>query len=255
MTTAPKGLSPQEKLATEFGPLALWLGAYFAAPRFLPIPEGREIFYALGVFMAAFAVAFAYTFIKEKKVSPVLLVSGIIVAITGGLTFLFQDRIFTYIKPTLTNTTFALILTGGLLSGRLFIKMLFAQAFQMPDPAWRTLTWRFVGFFIFLAVLNEVVWRYVTYGMGCDPTVLPNDQKCDGEGIWVNFKAFGVLPLTLLFTGLQAPFLMKHMVDEKPNAAEETPEADKAHALTAPPPSDTSADGDAEAPPRPDAAQ
>ena len=203
-----------KKLLLEMGPLAVWFGTYFFAPKFLPIPEGREIFYALGAFMAAFAASFLYSWLIEKKLSAVLMISGAIVAVSGGLTFLFQDRIFTYVKPTWINSVFAAVLIGGLLTGRLFIKLLFEQAFTLPDHAWRTLSWRFAGFFIFLAILNEVVWRWATYGQGCDPTLL-KDVRCAGEPLWVNFKTFGVLPLTLVFTAAQTPFILKHQPKEQ----------------------------------------
>lgn len=224
-------LGAGSKLAVELGPLTVWFATYFFAPKFFAIPEGKELFYAIGAFMAAFSVAFVYSWYKERQISKILLISGVIVFITGGLTIFLQNRIFTYIKPTLVNGTFAAILAGGLLTGRLFLKLLFSQAFELTDDAWRRLTWRFVWFFIFLAILNEVVWRYVTYGMGCIPDP---DIKCPGEPIWVNFKTFGVMPLTLLFTFAQVPFIMKNQPEEAQNrdstdSGEATAQAENPH--------------------------
>lgn len=68
----------------------------------------------------------------------------------------------------------------------------------LDDQGWMIFTWRWAGFFIFLAVLNEVIWR------------------TQSDAFWVSFKTFGNLPLTLLFMVLQLPLLKRHMLEESP---------------------------------------
>lgn len=195
------------KLLIEVGPLIVFYGIYFRGAQIFGFPESERIFVATGAFLAAFAAAFIASYVRERTVSPMLMVSGAIVAVMGGLTLILQNATFVYMKPTLVNLTFASILGGGLVAGRMFLKTVFGQAFSLPDAAWRTLTFRFIGFFIFLAALNEVVWR--SYASDCVA-----NAPCDGEEVWVNFKTFGVLPLTLLFTMAQTPFIMKHNQDD-----------------------------------------
>ena len=79
----------------------------------------------------------------------------------------------------------------------------------MPDDAWRTLTKRYAIFFIALAILNEVAWRWLT--RDCD---LSGAAACAGEKHWVNLKVFGFTIISLVFTGFQAPFLAKHMPED-----------------------------------------
>jgi intracellular septation protein len=68
------------------------------------------------------------------------------------------------------------------------------EAMRLTDQAWRTLSIRWGFFFFAMAGLNEIVWR-----------TLSTDQ-------WVNFKVFGLLPLTLVFAVANAPYMTKHMI-------------------------------------------
>lgn len=213
----PKRLSQNAKLAVDLGPLAVFFIAYFMGERVagllsavtgraLSIPEGQEMFVALGAFLPAFAVAFAYSVWKERRIAPMLLVNGVIVGVLGTITLVLQNKTFFYMKPTVLYAFFALALGGGLVAGRNFLKVLFDGAFQLPDEAWRTLTIRYAGFFGVLAIANEIAWRYLT--RECD---LAGGGECAGEAVWVNLKLFGFTAASLLFTALQAPFLSKHM--------------------------------------------
>lgn len=195
----PKRSTPKPRLLVELGPLIVFYAFYFKGDLFLE-NEGKEIFYATGAFMAAFAVALAYSLYKDRRVSPTLLISGVIIFIFGGLALILQNQTFIYMKTTIINATLAIILAVGAFTGRLFLKMLFSHAFELPPQGWRSLTWRFVGFYAFLGILNEIVWRNFS------------------EPVWVNYKTFGVLPLTIAFMALQIPFLLKHG-----EAAEEMP--------------------------------
>lgn len=219
---APRRLSANAKLAVDLGPLAVFFIGYFFGKRLAPlvgglfgqewsVTDGREMFVALGLFMPAFFIAFAYSVWKERRVAPMLMVNGVIVGVLGSITLLSGNKAFFFMKPTVLYGFFALALGGGLWAGRNFLKILFDGAFELPDEAWRTLTVRYAVFFAVLAVANEVIWRWLM--RDCDLTAA--DPQCAGEPVWVNVKLFGFSIVSLIFTALQAPFLAKHMKSEK----------------------------------------
>ena len=183
-------MHPLVKLALDLGPLLV----FFAANAVF------GIFTATAVFMAAMLIVIGVGIAVERKVSPMPLVTGVLVLIFGGLTLWLANDIFIKIKPTILYTMFAAVLLGGLLYSRLFIKLLLGQTLHLPEPAWRTLTWRWAGFFITLAILNELVWRNVS------------------TNTWVAFKVWGVFPLTLLFALAQTPFITRHQIEDAESA-------------------------------------
>jgi len=174
------------RLALDLGPLVLFFGTY----------KLFGFFVATGVFMAAILVALAIGYWAERRLSPMPLVTAILVVVFGGLTIGLKSEIFLKIKPTVLYVFFSAFLLGGLAFNRLFIKYIFEQAFDLTEYGWRTLTWRWGLFFAFLAILNEIVWRNTS------------------TDFWVWFKLAGVLPLTFLFALAQTPFVMKHQLDE-----------------------------------------
>jgi intracellular septation protein len=186
-------INPLLKLALDLGPLLV----FFAANAFF------GIFVATGAFMAAMVITIGTGFAIERKVSPVPLITGALVLVFGGLTLWLANDLFIKIKPTILYSLFAAILLGGLAGGRLLIKYALGQAFQLDDEGWRLLTWRWSGFFIALAVLNEIVWRNFS------------------TNTWVAFKVWAILPLILLFSLAQMPFVARHQIatDETPPAA------------------------------------
>ncbi len=101
-------------------------------------------------------------------------------------------------KVTLINALFGTILLSGLFFGKQLLKVVLGEALKMDDEGWRILTLRWGLFFFALAGLNEIVWRTVS------------------TDLWVNFKVFGILPLTLLFALSQAPLMNRHMIESQP---------------------------------------
>ncbi|MGA7971615.1 MAG: septation protein A [Pseudolabrys sp.] len=184
-------LNPTLKLVLDIGPLVL----FFAAnARF-------GIFAATSVFMVAVLAALVFAYVKTRRLEIMPLVTAIIVAVFGGLTLYLHDAEFIKIKPTILYVLFGGVLLGGLAFNKLWLSILFDSVFDLTDEGWRKLTWRWVIFFFFLAVVNEIVWRNFS------------------TDVWVSFKLFGVVPLTLLFGALQYPLLMKYAPNPEPEEA------------------------------------
>jgi len=216
MSDQSKGqrLSGRAKFLVDFGPLLVFFVAYFFGPRIAPafgrsVEAGAELFLAVAAFMPAYAIAFIYSVWRERRIAPMLLVSGVAIGVLGSLTLVFHDKTFFYMKPTIVYLMFAVTLAGGLATGRNFLRTLFDGALHLPDDAWRTLTKRYVVFFALLAVANEVAWRYLT--RDCDLTAA---AACAGEGQWVNLKIWGFTGINVLFALAQAPFLAKHVIEQ-----------------------------------------
>jgi intracellular septation protein len=193
-TAAKKKLDPRLKVALELGPLIV----------FFIVNSKFGIFYATGVLMAGVVLTLAVSWATTKHLPAMPVVTAVLVLVFGGLTVFLQNETFIKLKVTILYSMFGATLLGALYFGKLLLPIVFDMAIHIDDAGWRKLTWRWAFFFFFLAGLNEVVRRVVT-----------TDE-------WVNFKVFGILPLTILFAIAQAPLIMKHQIPE----AEENPESD-----------------------------
>jgi len=189
---------PLFKLATELGPLLI----FFAAN------AKFGLFVATGAFMVAIVAAIIASYVVTRHVPMMAIVTAVIVLVFGGLTLFFHDETFIKIKPTIIYTLFAMTLGIGLLLGRSFIAIMFDQMFNLTPEGWRLLTMRWAIFFAGMAVLNEMVWRTQT------------------TDFWVSFKAFGVLPITLVFTMLQMPLIKRFSIEPATDAASDTERGD-----------------------------
>ena len=194
-------ISPVLKLVLELGPLVVFFfansrGEWLAAQFPVLAELGGPIFIATGLFMAATAIALTASWILTRTLPMMPLVSGVIVFVFGGLTLWLQDATFIKMKPTIVNSLFAAVLLGGLAFGKSLLGYVFDSAFRLDAEGWRKLTFRWGLFFVFLAVLNEVVWRNFS------------------EDTWVAFKVWGTMPITVAFTLAQMPLIMRHSVDE-----------------------------------------
>ncbi|TIV93675.1 MAG: septation protein A, partial [Mesorhizobium sp.] len=197
-----EGLNPLLKLVLELGPLLVF---FFANARgewlVQKVPAlgelGGPIFVATGLFMAATAIALIASWLLTRTLPIMPLVSGVVVLIFGALTLYLQDDIFIKMKPTIVNTLFGCVLLGGLFFGKSLLGYVFDSAFSLDAEGWRKLTFRWGLFFLFLALVNEVVWRNFS------------------TDAWVTFKVWGIMPITLLFTFSQMPLIMRHSLEEK----------------------------------------
>ena len=183
--TAKPQLNPFLKLAFDLGPLALF---FFANSRY-------GIFVATGTFMVAVLAALAASYVLTRHLPIMPVITAIIVVVFGGLTLILHNDLFIKLKPTIIYVLFGAVLLGGLMFGKSFLGVVFDSLFHLTEEGWRKLTLRWALFFLVLAVLNEIVWRSTS------------------TDVWVNFKVFGVMPLTLVFGALQYPLLKKYAVE------------------------------------------
>ena len=174
------------KLLIDIGPLAVFFIFYTRG----------DLKSAIIPFMIATIIAVLFSYIMEKKIPIMPTVGAFIILIFGGLTIYFDNEIFFKMKPTIINLLFALILYGGMIIKKPFLKLLLGAAIKLEDEGWKILTQRWISFFIALAILNEIVWR---------------TQSTD---IWVNFKVFGILPITFIFTITQFPLIKKYQIED-----------------------------------------
>ncbi len=187
-TSEKPKLNPYLKLALDIGPLLL----FFVANSRLGIFGGTAVFMVAVVV----ALAISYAMTRHWPVMPV--VSAVIVLVFGGLTLFLHDDTFIKVKPTIIYTLFGGALLVGYFFDKPLLEIVFDSVFHITDEGWRKLTLRWAVFFLFLAVLNEVVWR---------------TQSTD---FWVSAKLFGFMPLTFIFGALQVPLLMKYAVEPEP---------------------------------------
>ncbi|MGB3457220.1 MAG: inner membrane-spanning protein YciB [Litorimonas sp.] len=186
---APEGTGGGNSFWLDFGPLLVFFVSFHWLRRDHP---DEAMLWAAGVFAVAAVVALGVGWVRHRSVSPMLILSTVIIVVTAGLALLADNPIIFYMKPTIVNSLFGLAAIGGVLMGRNVIQLMIGQAFALPSKVWDTLAVRWGLFFFFCAALNEVIWR------------------TQSEAFWVNFKVFGFLPLTLLFTLSQLPLILKH---------------------------------------------
>ncbi len=179
-----KKLNPWLKLALELGPLLLF---FVANAKY-------GIFAATGVLMAGVVLTLAVSWAITRHLPAMPVVTAALVLVFGSLTYFLHDETFIKLKVTILYALFGAGLIGALYFGKLLLPIVFDMAIHIDDAGWRKLTIRWGLFFFALAGLNEVLRR-----------VLTTDD-------WVNFKVFGILPLTLVFALTQAPLIMRHEI-------------------------------------------
>ena len=174
------------KLLIDIGPLAVFFVFYTRS----------DLKTAILPFMIATIIAVLFSYIIEKKIPIMPTVGAVIILIFGGLTIYFDNETFFKMKPTIINLLFAGILYGGIILNKSLLRYLLGAALKLQDKGWDILTKRWIGFFIALAILNEIIWRTQT------------------TDIWVSFKVFGILPITFIFTLTQFSTIKKYQIED-----------------------------------------
>ena len=174
------------KLLVDIGPLAIFFIFYARS----------DLQSAIMPFMIATVIAVIFWYIVEKKIPIMPTAGAVIILVFGGLTLYFNNDVFFKMKPTIINLLFASILFAGNFINKPLLKLLLGETLKLKDEGWNILTKRWISFFIFLAILNEIIWR---------------TQSTD---VWVNFKVFGILPLTFIFTITQISVIKKFQIED-----------------------------------------
>jgi intracellular septation protein len=188
-------------LLIDYGPLLLFFVTNFAAP----VPNEARIYWATGVFMVAMIAAMTFSLARYRKISPMLWFSGAMVVVFGGLTLWLQNDTFIKIKPTIYYLTIAGLLFFGLRTGRNFLKIVLGAAYPgLRERGWMLLTRNWIGYFLAMALINEVFWRLMN------------------TDTWVAFKLWFFIPATFLFAAANVPMLLKHGLGDE--APAETPD-------------------------------
>ena len=178
------------KFATDFGPLLAFFIIYYK--------NDKDLVSAIPALIIATLIAICVIYMLEKRIPILPLMGAILVCLFGGLTIFFDNPIFIYLKPTIINLIFAFALFfGKVVFNKNFLKKLFESSIKLEEAGWDKLIIRWVGFFIFLALLNEAVWRTQT------------------AEFWINFKVWGILPITFIFTAFQLPLIQKYKKSEE----------------------------------------
>ena len=177
------------KFITDFGPLLVFFYYYYNSDKNLKI--------AIPPLIVATLIALFVVWILEKKIPMIPLISGILISLFGGLSIYFNNAVFLYIKPTIINILFGLtLLFGKYFSNEPILKKILGKSIMLADEGWNILNKRWMIFFFALALTNELVWR------------------TQSEEFWVNFKVWGLLPITFIFTAFQISLITKYKIDE-----------------------------------------
>ena len=180
---------PIIKVIADFGPLLIFFVIYFNS--------GNDLKVSIPPFIIATLLSLLVIYVLEKRIPMVPLTGGILITLFGGLTLYFDNKIFFYMKPTIINLLFAIVLFfGKFFTEKPLLKIFFQNAFNLEDEGWKKLNYRWISFFIFVAILNEIVWR------------------TQSEVFWVNFKVWGLLPISFVFAASQFPLINKYKLKE-----------------------------------------
>ena len=180
---------PIIKLIADFGPILIFFVIYFNSENNLKA--------AIPPFIIATLISLIVIYFLERRIPMVPLTGGILITLFGGLTLYFDNKVFFYMKPTIINLLFAIVLFFGKnFTKKPLLKIFFQNAFNLEDEGWKKLNYRWISFFIFVATLNEIVWR------------------TQSEAFWVNFKVWGLLPISFIFVASQFPLINKYKLKQ-----------------------------------------
>lgn len=199
-TSGKKTSSGANQLLIDLGPIAVFVIVFNVLQR-MPAFADEAVYIATGVFIVATIATIAYCQITRGRIPPVLIVTGVLVTAFGGLTLALHDQRFIQMKPTFVYGFYAAAIFGSMLFKLNIWKLLFGHAFTLPDRIWNVLALRWACFFVFMAVLNELLRRTQSFEF------------------WVNSRLWLVFPLVIVFAIANTPLVMKHQTEDAPSAS------------------------------------
>lgn len=184
-------------LWAELAPVASFIIVYNILRRTPPMFDGRitpdsAVFWATGALMVVVAIVIAIKLYRKQKITPLLIISSTLVGVFGVIGIVFQDKTFLYIKPTVINLAYSIVILGGLAFDKNVWQLILKDGFKLPDFVWDMLAIRWALFFIGLAILNEYLWRNFS------------------EDFWSNMKIANI-PITMAFFFVNAPLTLKYL--------------------------------------------
>ena len=181
---------PMIKFVADFSPILIFFTIYLS--------NNNDLKLAITPFLIATFVALAVIYFLEKKIAMIPLTSGVLIGLFGGLTLYFDNKVFFYMKPTIINLLFAGVLFfAQFFTKKNLLKMFFQNKIDLKNEGWKKLNYYWISFFLFVATLNEIIWR------------------TQSELFWVNFKVWGLLPITILFTASTLPIIKKYQLEKQ----------------------------------------
>jgi intracellular septation protein len=172
------------KMLFDFFPILLFFAAY----------KLKGIYVATAVAIVVTLLQVGYLWWRHRRVEPMHLVTLGMIVIFGGATLYLHDEQFIKWKPTVINWLFGLaFLASQFVGDKPLIQRMMAASIALPQPVWYRLNLSWALFFLVLGAIN----LFVVYNFDTD--------------VWVNFKLFGMLGLTVAFALLQAIFLARHL--------------------------------------------
>ena len=167
----------------------------------LPIIVFFILYYVFNIFVAtagAIITSFAQIsliLLQKKRPDTTQLVSFLTILILGGATLIFRNEMFIKWKPTAVYWALSLAFLGSQFIGKKsFVRHMLDQSIQLPASIWSILNASWSAFFFLMGILN----LFIIYNFSTQ--------------IWVNFKLFGSLGLTLLFVVIQGLFLSPYLL-------------------------------------------
>ena len=189
------------KSILEFVPLIAFFLAYYYFPNSRNLTgedlSVEKIIFATKVFVPILLIASLLNYLILGTISKMSVITAVLVIFFGALTIWFKDPTFIKMKPTIIYLSFAAVLIIGLMRKRSLLQSLMGSTLALEEEGWMLLTKRIIIFFISLAFLNELVWRYF------------------GQDQWVNFKTFGMPIFSLLFFAFQYKLFQKYLIDKE----------------------------------------
>jgi intracellular septation protein len=188
------------KLLLEFLPLGLFLIA----------TDVYDIYVGSAVLGVATLISMALVWLVYRQLALMAIITGLTGLFAAGATVILVDPIWVKMKPTIVSFVFGTILAAGLAVNKPLLRPLIGADLNLTEEGWRTITWRWMAYFLFIAVLNEAVWRGAN---AANPTPHLPGVPHPADQIWATFKVIFLMPATIIYAAIQLPLLKRYRAD------------------------------------------